>query len=180
MGLTKSSHPTGGVQIIPPFSLLYIAMLHDYFMLQDDPGFVKKYIPGIRFILDWFVARIDSTGMLGPLTYWNHVDGGTKEFSAGSPPGIEEGGSAHMSFLLAYSLNKAIEMFEYFGYTCDADVYKQISTNLIQSAIRECYDEKRGLVAETAKKQMFSQHTNSMAILAGAFNTDMEKAIAKK
>lgn len=180
MGLTKSNHPSSGVQIIPPFSLIYVSMIHDYFMLRDDEKFVKKYLPGIRFILDWFTAKIDEKGMLGPLPYWNHIDGGTKEFNAGSPPGIEEGGSAHMSILLAYTLKDAAEMLEYYGYNYDSEDYKLVADNLIEATLRNCYDSKKGLIAETPNKQLFSQHTNAMAILAGAFDSEQTKDVAKR
>ncbi len=180
MGLTKSSHPQKEVQIIPPFSLLYISMIHDYFMVGTDTEFLEKYMPGIRFILDWFIMRIDETGMLGPLPYWNHIDGGTREFKAGSPPGIIEGGSAHMSILLAYTLQNAVEMFEYFDYNCDAENYKRIIVKLIGSTLKYCFDKNKGLIAETPKKALFSQHTNAMAILAEAFNDEQSKLIARK
>ena len=174
MGLTKSSHPQKGVQIIPPFALLYISMIHDYFMVGTDTEFLKQYMPGIRFILDWFLLRMDDNGMLGPLPYWNHVDGGTREFEAGSPPGITEGGSAHMSILLAYTLQHAAEMFEYFNYNCDVEKYKRISGKLIAATLNNCFDKKKGLIAETRKKELFSQHTTAMAILTGVFSDEQE------
>lgn len=180
MGLTKSSHPQSGVQIIPPFSLLYISMIHDYYMLRDDAAFIEPYLPGVRFILDWFVKRIDEDGLLGPIPYWNHIDGGTAEFKAGSPPGVTEGESAHMNILLAYSLQHAIEMFEGFGYACDAKKYKPIAEKLISGTLATCYDESRGLIGETPDKKLFSQHTNAMAILAGAFEVNQYKQVAKK
>lgn len=180
MGLTKSSHPQSGVQIIPPFSLLYISMIHDYFMLRNDTTFIKSYLPGIRFILDWFVQRIGENGLLGSIPYWNHIDGGTAEFRAGSPPGVTEGKSAHMNILLAYTLQHAIEMFDYFGYTCDAENYKTIAQKLISETLAACYDESRGLIAETPDKILYSQHTNAMAILAGAFNFEQSQEVAKK
>lgn len=180
MGLTKSNHPFNGVQIIPPFTLIYINMLHDYFMLRDDVEFIRSYIPGVRFMLDWFISRIEENNMLGPLPYWNHIDGGTKEFKAGSPPGIEEGGSAHMSILLAYALHHASEMFDYFGYPYDGRVYKEFSEKLLKATFAQCYDTNKGLIAETPQKQLFSQHTNAMAILAGAFKPEQVKPVAQK
>ncbi|MBI9070214.1 MAG: alpha-L-rhamnosidase N-terminal domain-containing protein [Melioribacteraceae bacterium] len=180
MGLTKSAHPTGGVQIIPPFSLIYISMLHDYFMLRNDDKFIKQFLPGVRFILDWFIPKIDETGMLGSLPYWNHIDGGTAEFKAGSPPGIVEGHSAHMTILLAYTLDRAAEMLSYFGHNCDAENYNKISVQLKNSTMNTCYDNDKGLIAETPDKKMFSQHTNSFAILADMFSREEAKEAAQK
>ncbi len=180
MGLTKSNHPSTGVQIIPPFSLVYIGMLYDYFMLRDDPDFIKKYLPGIKFILEWFLPKIEDSGMLGPLTYWNHIDGGTAEFAAGSPPGIEEGGSAHMTILLAKTLQDASEMLRHYGDACTADLYSDKANQLLQATVAQCFDEKRGLLAETPKKELFTQHTNAIAILADTFEERMNREIAEK
>lgn len=169
MGLTKSAHPTRGVQIIPPFSLLFIAMVHDYYMMRDDPAFVRQFVPGIKFILEWFISRIDDTGMLGPLPYWNHIDGGT-DFINGSPPGISDGGSAHMTLLLAYALDKATELLHAFDYPCDATRFSELSALLKEHTMKNCYSPDKGLVAETPAKQVFSQHTNIFAVLADAFS----------
>ena len=31
-------------------------------------------LPGARTILDWYGRQVDSTGMLGPMPYWNYLD----------------------------------------------------------------------------------------------------------
>ncbi len=178
MGLTKSVHPTNNVQIIPPFSLLFIGMVHDYHMLRDDPDFISQFVPGIKFILEWFIGRISDNGILGPLPYWNHIDGGT-EFINGSPPGISEGGSAHMTLLLSYALDHAVDLLDEFGYGCDADRFREISGSLKQKTMELCYNEDRGLIAGTPDKQIFSQHTNIFAILTGTFDPPMQKEVMR-
>ncbi len=179
MGLTQSRYPADGTQIIPPFSLLFIGMVHDYHMLRDDPEFIRQYIPGIRFILDWFINKIDESGMLGPLPYWNHIDGGTK-FMNGSPPGISGGGSAHMTILLAYAIDRAVEIFEMYEYKCDADHLRMISSSLKENTLKHCFDKQKGLIAETPSKKVFSQHTNSFAILTNMLDEETERAVARK
>ncbi len=179
MGLTKSNHPSGGSQIIPPFSLIFINMVHDHYMLRDDSLFIKQYIPGIKFILDWFVSKIADNGMLGPLPYWNHIDGGTL-FKNGSPPGISEGGSANISILLAYNIDNAVDIFKHYGFLCDAEYFEAISTSLKEKTLKLCYNKEKHLIAETPDKLMYSQHTNSFALLAGMFDAKNEKNVAQK
>ena len=171
MGLTKSAHPNRGIQIIPPFSLLYIGMIHDYYMLRDAPDFIRPLIPGVRFILDWFISRIDESGMLGPMPYWHHVDAGTG-FPVGSPPGASQGGSAHMTILLAYALDRAAELCATFGYPCDAKRFQEISTAIKKKTIELCFCNDKQLIAETPEKRIFSQHTNLFAILTDTLPVD--------
>jgi len=179
MGLTRSSYPCGGVQIIPPFSLIYINMINDFYKLRNDSDFVKQFVPGMKFILEWFISKIDKNGMLGPLPYWNFVDGGT-QFINGSPPGISEGGSAQMTILLAHTIDNAVEIFEHYGLSCDVVRYKTISESLKENTLRLCFDDKKQLIAETPFKELFSQHTNSMAILSDMFDSKLTKSIAGK
>ncbi len=177
MGLTKSAHPTNGVQIIPPFSLLLIGMIHDYYMHVDDPGFIRPMMPGIRFILDWFTRHIGENGIMGPLPFWNHIDGGT-QFTDGSPPGISEGGSSHMTLLLAYAMDKAVELFNAFGMQCDAERFQNLSAELKAATIRHCFVAEMGLIAETPRRQVFSQHTNIFGILSGAISKEEQQELA--
>ncbi len=179
MGLTKSNHPAGGVQIIPPFSLIFIGMIHDYFMLRDDDQFVKQYIPGIKFILDWFISKRAENGMLGPLPFWNHIDGGTK-FINGSPPGVSEGGSAHISILLAQTLDLAAEIMEHFGYPCEMEQYRELAASIKERTLMHCFSSEKQLIAETPGGGMFSQHTNSLAISANMFDEQTQSLVAER
>ncbi len=179
MGLTQSRFPASGQQIIPPFSLYFILMVHDFHMYRDDPGFTEQFLPGIRFILDWFEGRIDESGMLGPLPYWNHIDGGA-DFRAGSPPGIDEGGSAHMSILLAYTMDKAAELLIESGDECNAKKYKELSARLKAQTMELCYNHEKGLIAETPLQEVYSQHTLIFGILSGMFEGQQAEEVAEK
>lgn len=180
MGLTKSSHPCAGVQIIPPFSLVYVLMLHDALKLTPDTDFLRDKVSGARFILDWFLQRIDpTTGLLGPLPFWNHVDGGTPEFIVGSPPGIEEGGSAHLSLLLALTLDRAAELVALDARPGEAEFYRARAAALKDAARRHCWNAEKGLFAESPRGTLFTTHTNSIAILADAVPGDAQ-AVARK
>src|SRR6185312_8780385 len=53
-GLTQGRYPSNHLQIIPTFSLFWITMIHDYWMLRRDDAFVKQFLPAINEILNWF------------------------------------------------------------------------------------------------------------------------------
>ncbi|MEI9975716.1 MAG: hypothetical protein WDO73_28840 [Ignavibacteriota bacterium] len=44
-GVTYSRAPSNLVQYIPPFSLWWIGMVHDYMMYTDDQQFVRRMLP---------------------------------------------------------------------------------------------------------------------------------------
>jgi alpha-L-rhamnosidase len=105
-GITTSRYPSELQQLIPPFALIYVAMVHDYQLHRDDPAFVRARLAGIRGILDWYGRRVDSTGMLGPMPYWNFVDW-AERWTRGVPAGADDGHSATVSLLYAYALDRA-------------------------------------------------------------------------
>ena len=45
-------------------------MVNDYYIC-NDPEFVKIMLPGILSILSYFTDKIDDTGMLSHLEWWN-------------------------------------------------------------------------------------------------------------
>jgi alpha-L-rhamnosidase len=52
-GLTQSRYPSSLVQIIPTLSLLWVGMVHDFWMCRGDPDFVRAQLAGTRAVLDW-------------------------------------------------------------------------------------------------------------------------------
>ena len=54
-GLTQSRYPTLEPQYIPPYSLFFVGMVHDFWMYREDAGFVAARLPGTRAVLDWYL-----------------------------------------------------------------------------------------------------------------------------
>jgi alpha-L-rhamnosidase len=73
-GLTQSRYPTSQPQIIPTFSLLWIGMLHDYWMYRPDDSPVKAALPGTRTVLTWFSQYEQPDGLLRKLPWWSFID----------------------------------------------------------------------------------------------------------
>ncbi len=53
-GITMSRYPSSQPQYIPPYSLFWVAMVHDYHQHRTDTTFVKQFLPGIQAVLQWF------------------------------------------------------------------------------------------------------------------------------
>jgi alpha-L-rhamnosidase len=180
-GLTASRHPSHATQIIPPYSLFWIAMVHDYWMHRDDSLFVKSFLPGIQSVLGWYERQIGENSMLGPMRFWNFVDWArAKEWHDGVPPGAEENFSAIITLQYVYNLQFAAELFRFFGKTYEADRY-QNQANLSKAAtLRLCWDAKRALLADTPEKRHLSQHANIMAILVDLLPEQEQQALMER
>ena len=84
-GLTQSRYPSAVPQFIPPFSLLWVSMLHDYWMYVDDEVLVKETLPHTRTVLDWFAGHQRPDGLLGRMRWWEFADW-TATYRFGVPP----------------------------------------------------------------------------------------------
>lgn len=186
-GLLYSRYPSRYAQIIPPFSLYWINMLHDYCMLRPDSAFVASYIPVMKGILDWYISRVDrDTGMLGQLPHWNFIDW-TEEWPwsdkspiGGVPPGGISGGSSILSFQLAYALSDAMELMQFFGEDDFAEKYERVKNILCDSTLSRCYNSQCGLIADDDKYTSFSQHASIMSILSGAVSGEKARQMIVK
>ena len=172
-GLTQSRVPSSSPQVIPPFSLFWVDMVHDYWMNRDDPAFVRARLMGIETVLDWFERHVDpATGMLGGLPYWNFVDwpdqwpwDNAKHYG-GQPDGAVEGGSSILTLQLVCALDDAADLFEAFGRPTAAGHYRQVAQKLRLATRQNCWDESRLLFADTPARKVFSQHANVLAVLS--------------
>ena len=109
-GITYSRYPSAPQQFIPPFSLLWVGMVHDYWTWRDDAAFVRRQLGGTRTVLDWFTQRLRPDGLLGRVPWWNFVDW-CDEFEAGVPPQDADGGSvAGLAPARARALREAADL----------------------------------------------------------------------
>ncbi|MBN1568753.1 MAG: alpha-rhamnosidase [Acidobacteria bacterium] len=167
-GLTLSRHPSVSPQIIPSFSLWYIGMLHDYWMYGHDSGFVREKLPGTRAILDFFRRYRQPDGRLRNVPYWNFTDWVTNPgWLVGTAPLGADGGSSVLDLQLLLAYRTAAELESSLGMEAYAQIYTDIAGRLAQTIRDRYWDGNKGLFADTAEKRAFSQHANSLAILAG-------------
>jgi hypothetical protein len=165
-GATYSRAPSRLQQYIPPFSLWWIGMLHDYWMYQDDPAFVKQMLPGVQAVLSFYAGYQKANGSLGRMPWWNFTDWIDK-WEEGVAPAGPEGSSALLDLPLLLAYQEAAEMEGTLGSKALAGEYRTAGARLRDSAQRLYWDETRKLYADTPQKSEFSQHANALAVLAG-------------
>ncbi len=168
-GITASRYPSHKPQYIPPFSLYWIAMVHDYWMHRDDDAFVAEFLPGIRSVVEWFERHIDpQTGMLrSGMPHWNFTDW-AEGWERGVAPESPSSGPAVTTLHFASALRDAAELMERFGKKNEAKDYASLSRRLTASVYENCWDPRRGLLRDCIGGGTYSQHANIMGILTDA------------
>lgn len=178
-GITLSSYPTWRPQRIPSFSLWGVAMIHDHWMLRGDADFARSLLPAIRGVIGWHEAYIDSSGMLGPMPWWNFLDW-AKGYEEGVPPGAGKGHATAFTLQFAIVLRQAAELEEALGRASEAAHDRALADQLVKAARAKAWDEARGLFADAPGQKIYSQQTNSLAILAGAVPPEQRRAVMER
>ena len=147
-GITCSRYPSHIPQYIPPFSLYWIGMIHDYWMHRSDDAFVRSFLPGIRTVLSWFTEKIDPhTGLLkNGLPHWNFTDWATS-WERGIAPESDSSGSAITTLQLAAALDDAADLMRRYDRPAEAKEYAAISAGLKKNVYEKCWDASKGLLA---------------------------------
>ena len=163
-GFPQASWPQATSNVIPPFALLWVGMLHDYWMRQPDTAPLTRNLEGVRSVLDWYAPYVRENGMVRPTPDWPFIDW---------RPSMD--GRAHMNG--KGPDNCVITMIYYGALRQGADLEGAVgdaqrrAANLAQAdrvragIDRQCWSATRGLYADTSAKDSFSQHANVLAVL---------------
>ena len=178
-GITASRYPSQLPQFIPTFSLLWVGMVHDFFIYRDDPEFVREHLPGTRTVLDWFLRHQRADGLAGKLPWWPFVDW-TEDFQGGVPPQDPDGGSAAITLQLIEALRNAAELEQRLGDAERAKTYNERADKAAQAVRTLCWDERAGLIADTPLRSHFSQQANALAVWLDVIPREKRKDVLTK
>ncbi len=179
-GLTQSRYPSCDTQFIPPFSLWWIGMVHDYALWRGDKAFVGSMMPGVRGVIDAFLAwRNDDLLIEGP-NGWNYMDW-VKDgnWLHGVPPQGEFGASGviNWQFVLVLIYARALELW--LGEKEHAARCERLANETAAAATFTFWDDTRGLLADTTDKRHFSEHTQCLALLSGKLDAQRMRRVGE-
>ena len=165
-GLTQSRYPSSHFQRIAPFSLWWVAMVHDYAMWRDDADFIRARLPGIRAVLDAYAAHVTSDGLLGPIAGWNFVDW-VPGWKMGTPKDADRGISGVLCWQFAWVLRLASELEAAFGEPEIAELQRRRAAALAAATVDHFFCPDRGAMADDLGRSSWSEHGQCLALLSG-------------
>jgi hypothetical protein len=173
-GITRSRYPSSLPQNIPTFSLLWIGMLHDYWMYRPDPAPIKASMEGTRSVLGWFEQYERPDGLLEKLPWWSFVDwvstGEIPTYSASN-----ESCSTTLEYLGA--LADAADLEKAFGEQNIAAQYRDRASHVRSGLYSQCWSADRKLLADNPDKKNFNQQANILAVLYDVVPKDQQAAV---
>jgi hypothetical protein len=179
-GLTYSRYPSRVVQIIPPFSLWWVGMVHDFALWRSDPAFVGSLLPGVRGVVDAFLSYRNDDGLVQAPPGWNYVDwvrdfGDTvnankwdaAHWQHGMPSGADTGVSGVLNWQTTLALTYAAALEEYVGEPELATRCRRSFHDLAARLTERFWVPERGLFTDDVARSQFSEHTQCLALLSG-------------
>jgi len=176
-GITRSRYPSSLPQNIPTFSLIWVGMLHDYWMYRPDPQIVRDSLPGTRAVLTWFAKYEHTDGLLGELPWWSFIDWVVK----GEIPSYDSNHESCMTSLQYLgALIDAADLEKNLGDPVLAERY-QTRANHVRSGIASmCWVPSRGLLAENSDRKVFSQQANILGVLYDVIPKDKQQDVLRR
>ena len=176
-GITRSRYPSYLPQNIPTFSLLWIGMLHDYWMYRPDPQFVRDHLPGTRDVLGWFSHYEDPDGLLEELPWWSFIDW----VPSGEIPTYDRHGESCVTTLQYLgALIDASDLERNLGDTELASRYHSRADHVRTGLVSKCWVPSRGLLADNPDQKIYSQQANILGVLYDVIPHDQQQAVLRQ
>jgi hypothetical protein len=178
-GITRSRYPSSLPQSIPTFSLLYVDMLHDYWMYRsDDQGFARGLVPGTRGILDWFANYEQPDGLLHEVPWWSFIDWVSENQVI--PTYDKNGESCVTTLEYLGALSDAADLEQSLGDPILATRYQSRAAHVRSGIYDKCWSASRGLLADTPDQKGFSQQANILGALYDVIPKDRQQQVLRK
>jgi len=177
-GLTQSRYPSRIRQVIPPFSLWWTLMVHDFALWRGDEAFVRSCMPGVRGVLDYYRSRIGVDGLVAAPAGWNYVDW-VPGWHDGMPVDADTGVSGAINWQFVYALSRIAELERWLGERELSDRNLKLAARLTERLLASLWDEGRGLFADDLAKTSFSEHVQCLAILSAQVEGERFRRLAE-
>jgi hypothetical protein len=177
-GITRSRYPSSLPQNIPTFSLLWIGMLHDWWMYRPDPTPVNESLEGTRAVLRWFAQYEQPDGLLEQTAWWSFID--WVQDKQEIPTYSASGESCVTTLEYLGALSDAADLEQAFGDEHIATQHRERAARVRSGLLKQCWSADRGLLADNPDKKIFSQQTNILGVLYDVIPKDQQQAVLKK
>jgi len=179
-GMVAMQFPSRAMQESCTYTMCWIRMFGDYLMYHDDLTFLRQRMPGVRHALMGLSAFENADGLIENMPGWSFVDWvkdwarENPDFPTGCAPGGEPGKGVSAINNLLYLL--AIQCAEKVDTALDerdfAAFWRRKADRLRGLLLGRFWAEERGLLADTEKKDCFSEHAQALAILTGILSDE--------
>lgn len=178
-GVPQSRYPSRSPQGIPTFSLIFVGMVHDFWMRDPDLAVVRRSLPVVRSTLDWFHGFQQPDGLLREVPGWSFVDW-IKAEDRSYPSYDTNHESCVTSLLYLGALDEAADLEHAAGEAARGKTDRASAEAVRKAVYEKCWDGGRGLIADHPGKTVFSQDVNALAVLYDVVPKAEQSAVLAK
>ncbi|MEK3850251.1 MULTISPECIES: family 78 glycoside hydrolase catalytic domain [Paenibacillus] len=180
-GLLQSRYPSLQSQVIPSFALYWVDMLAEHYAYYGDLELIMKYRPAMIELMDWFHHRLTNDGIIGVTSnlYWTYFDW-VESWPVGAPPESQERPMFLLSFMYAAALEKCASLLQITGWP---DAARTMLTRMeqVRSSLKQlAWSEERQLFRDLPDLEIYSQHTQVMAVLSEVVKGEEAKRLMER
>ena len=166
-GLFKSAYPSRFTHDMGSWSLAWIQSLHDYYFMRGDSAFVKQFVQDIEGVLGFYERHMDEQlGILGGIKTQNFMDWSITKGSIPRPNGQKIIlHSTMLSLFYAHTLDCVVRLYQQIGEAEKAKAWEARAEKIKLAVRLGSFDKAKQLFTDHPAQEIFSQHTNILAIL---------------
>ncbi len=181
-GLFKSAYPSRSDKDMGTWSFAWIQTLQDYYFMRGDSTYAVQYVNNIERILGFYQRHLDEkSGLIGTVRNRNFIDW---SIAKGSIPKandqMEIKQSALLSFYYIHTLDCSVRLFNEIGEIEKGKKWAQLAGDMKIAVVENCWDEQMQLFRDYPDQQIYSQHTNLLAILCDAVIPARQKELMNR
>ena len=173
-GQCPFNFPTRGLQEGASYTLCYLLMYGDYAMNHADREWLRARLPGLRKSMAGMEYYENADGLLENLPGWNFMDWTDGWDGDGTAPGcrVGDGVNAELNLYWNLAMRSAAAVESALGNELQAMYWNEKSERLKAKIVEQLWSEERGLLADTPKKQDFSEHAQALALVGDVLPAD--------
>ena len=165
--------------MISSYSLSWIGMLYDYWMMRDGHQWLRQYLPAARHIIGCYEEYLRTDKSLARMPHWFFADWATG-FDYGEPNYGQDGSSAYQDLVFVMALREQAAMEKAFGLEVLGNYYHDLARQITAAIKAKYWNSARGLLADTPEHDVYSQHVNALAILAEVLEEHEAQEVCRK
>lgn len=173
-GMILTRYPARVPQIIPPFALIWIQLVEEFYQMTDREEFIREMFPVIRDILAWFERlRCPERILKKPFPYWNFTD-----WSIPANEGAENnaGNRASLMMFTIGALQAAGRMAVVAGERKLETEYAGAAAELKTQCFDRLWDPEVSLLRDDINEPARAVHQTILALLYEVLPAEIEMA----
>lgn len=178
-GMVPMNFPSRNVQDSATYSMCWAMMFGDYVLWHGTNAWLKARLPGLRQTMSAIAMCENADGLVEGLPGWSFMDWVPEWDTFGNAPEGRRGLSALNNLQYIAALQSAAKTEAALGDAAMAAYWSAKAHRTGEAVVRHFWSEERGMLADTVRKDCFSEHAQCLALLADILPKDKAEAAFK-